>query len=136
MFFKHHAATKAWQDDRSAPQCIVTNKLVQRCFSLHTRCVGLWYETADEKLSMSHLCFSVQFLLNNMVQNIHTCGRVMQKSWLKEQKMEESPSPPHTSPQRQVGIKITVTVFSGLYSGTFFFSQYGGSLYYYMLYIP
>lgn len=59
MFFKHHAATKAWQDDRSAPQCIVTNKLVQRCFSLHTRCVGLWYGTADEKVSTSHLCFSV-----------------------------------------------------------------------------
>lgn len=92
MFFKHHAATKAWQDDRSAPQCIVTNKLVQRCFSLHTRCVGLWYGTADEKVSTSHLCFSVTIgaaisaeQSGANIQADHMCHRIMQKTLLKEE---------------------------------------------------
>lgn len=91
-FFKHHAATKAWQDDRSAPQCIVTNKLVQRCFSLHTRCVGLWYGTdADEKVSTSHLCFSVTIgaaisaeQSGANIQADHMCHRMMQRTLLKE----------------------------------------------------
>lgn len=103
MFFKHHAATKAWQDDRSAAQCIVTNKLVQRCFSLHTRCVGLWYGTADEKVSTSHLCFSVTIgaaisaeQSGANIQADHMCHRVMQITLLEEEKngKESIISPP------------------------------------------
>lgn len=38
--YRHHGATKAWQNDRSCLQCVLTNKLVRRCFALHNRCVG------------------------------------------------------------------------------------------------
>lgn len=116
MFFKHHAATKAWQDDRSAPQCIVTNKLVQRCFSLHTRCVELWYGTADEKVSASHLCFGVTIgaaisaaQSGANIQADHTCHRVMRKTLTpREKNGRESSFSYHTAPSVQVGMKIMV----------------------------
>lgn len=37
---KHHSATKAWKNDRSAFQYVLTNKLVRRCRVLHNRCAG------------------------------------------------------------------------------------------------
>lgn len=37
---KHHSATKAWKNDRSAFQFVLTNKLVRRCHVLHNRCGG------------------------------------------------------------------------------------------------
>lgn len=37
---RHHGATKAWQNDRSCLQYVLTNKLVRRCFALHNRCGG------------------------------------------------------------------------------------------------
>lgn len=60
MFFKHHAATKAWQEDRSSLQYIVTNKLVQRCLSLHTRCVGLRGMEQPMKNSPCPICAQEQ----------------------------------------------------------------------------
>lgn len=38
--YRHHGATKAWQNDRSCLQYVLTNKLVRRCFALHNRCGG------------------------------------------------------------------------------------------------
>lgn len=38
--YRHHGATKAWQNDRSCLQYVLTNKLVRRCFALHNRCCG------------------------------------------------------------------------------------------------
>lgn len=36
--YRHHGASKAWQNDRSCLQYVLTNKLVRRCFALHNRC--------------------------------------------------------------------------------------------------
>lgn len=50
--YKHHGATKAWRNDRSSFQYILTNKLVPRCFALHNRCggsCGTEQETRGEK---------------------------------------------------------------------------------------
>lgn len=38
--YRHHGASKAWQNDRSCLQYVLTNKLVRRCFALHNRCGG------------------------------------------------------------------------------------------------
>lgn len=43
LVFKYLGAAKIRQDDRSSSQWILTNKLVQRCFSQQTRCVECYH---------------------------------------------------------------------------------------------